>query len=166
MTHAIAGKFDHHKMYEIKANRITYYVSPSPDSSNVKHYKDLLLKKGIKIVVRLCEKKYDDDFLKHHGIVVIDMPIPDGKCPTPDYVKKWTKIITDKKKNNESIAIHCLSGLGRSPLMICIGLIKIDKIEPSESILQMRQIIKKSLNTNQINFLLSLNKVDSRCSIM
>ena len=128
-----------------------YCVTPSPDPNNLQNYKDLLLHNGVKTLVKLCdETRYDTDYLIHHGINVINIPLQDGTVPSKEVVKQWTNII---KQEKNCIAVHCVSGLGRAPLFTCIGLIIIEKMDPVDAILFVRKTIRSALNANQINFL-------------
>lgn len=136
-----------------------YCVTQSPDPNNLQNYKDFFLSNGIKTLVKLCEcNRYDIEYLEHNGIKVIDIPLQDGTTPSKDIIKKWIDIIKQEIKNkNNSIAVHCMSGLGRAPLFVCVGLVMIDKIDPIDAITIVRKTIRSALNTNQINFLRSLH---------
>lgn len=138
---------------------LNYYITQSPDPNNLHNYKDLLLKNNINVLIKLCEEnKYDADYLEHNGITVINIPLRDGTVPNKNVIKIWTDIVKQEiKKKNKSIAIHCMSGLGRAPLFVCVCLIIIDKMDPIEAITKVRSQIKLALNTNQIRFLESLN---------
>lgn len=140
-----------------------YCVTQCPDPNNLQTYKDLLLKNNIKTLVKLCDGDiYDIAYLEHHGITVINIPIDDGTTPDKQVIKNWINIIKNEfDKNNRTIAVHCMSGLGRAPLFVCVGLILIDKIDPIIAITEVRNVIKGALNTNQINFLQTLKTKDS-----
>ena len=120
-------------------------------------------------VVRLCdEKKYDDSVLKKHGITVIDIPIADGSVPDDEMVKNWKKIImAEMEKKNMAIAVHCMSGLGRAPLFVCIGLISFGKIDPTDAITMVRAKIPRALNSKQVSYVCNIKIHKSKqCCIM
>lgn len=128
-----------------------YIVTPSPDSNSIYSYKNLLFDNSITTVLRLCEKyEYDDEYLTTANIQVIHMPLKDGDVPDVDVVKQWLNIINNEKNG---IAVHCRAGLGRAPLFVCIGLIKISGMDDVEAINFVRNHIKGSLNLRQIDFL-------------
>lgn len=146
----------------------TYIVTQSPDSYNLQIYKDFLLINCVNTVVKLCEgKEYDYDFLFRNGIKLIDVPICDGTIPSENIMIEWINIIKNEMKTKKGLAVHCVSGLGRAPLFVCIGLIKIDKMDPVDAITFVRKSIPRALNKNQINFLstLSSNEKKEKCLI-
>lgn len=128
-----------------------YIVTPSPDSNSICSYKNFLFNNNVTTVLRLCDKhEYSDEYLSSENIKVIDMPLKDGDIPNIDVIKKWLNII-----DNETIgiAVHCRAGLGRAPLFVCVGLIKIGGMEDLKAIQIVRNNIKGSLNSKQIDFL-------------
>lgn len=128
-----------------------YVVTPSPDSDNICSYKNLLFNNNVTTVMRLCDKcEYEDDFLAMSNINVLHMPLNDGDVPNIETVTQWIEIIS---KETIGIAVHCRAGLGRAPLFVCIGLIKIGGMEDIEAISLVRKHIKGSLNSKQIDFL-------------
>lgn len=144
--------------FVISSGSFKYVVTPSPNPNSIECYKDLLFQNGVTTVVRLCEKKYDDSVLVKRGINVIDISIPDGSVPDAETMKTWTNIIsTEMKKNNAGIAVHCMSGLGRAPLFVCIGLIIFGNMNPIDALTTIRQKIPKAMNTKQVNYICTIN---------
>jgi protein tyrosine phosphatase type 4A len=128
-----------------------YIVTPSPDSNSICSYKNLLFNNKVTTVMRLCDScNYEDDFLATSNISILHMPLKDGDVPDVETVKQWLEII---RKETIGIAVHCRAGLGRAPMFVCIGLIKIGGMEDVEAINLVRKHIKGSLNSKQINFL-------------
>ena len=152
----------------ISHNSFTYIVSSSPNHNCIEYYKDLLLYHEITTVIRLCyEIEYDDNYLIKYGITVIDLPIEDGSVPNSYMLEKWINTIKlEIKKNKKGIAVHCISGLGRSPLFTCIGLIIIEKIEPTDAISIVRKYIPTALNNKQLLYLYDLYIPTNKCVIM
>ena len=94
-----------------------------------------LQKHGVHHVVRLCfEETYKSSAFDNTGIVLHAWPFPDGDPPPPAIIDDWMKLVdstmnpnkdlpsNDNKRN--SIALHCVAGLGRSPVMAAIALIE------------------------------------------
>ena len=62
----------------------------------MKHY-------GCNILVRTCEKTYDDAMILEEGIKIIELSFPDGNSPPKDIIKKWLKIVKDNLAMVEEI---------------------------------------------------------------
>ncbi len=57
------------------------------------------------------------------------MYYPDGQSPPQDVIDRWLTLVTatfDKKNKDDKpcIAIHCVAGLGRAPVLVAIALIE------------------------------------------
>lgn len=147
----------------ISHDNFKYIITSSPNPNNISGYKDLLLFHGVKTVVKLCEEKeYNFEELEKHNIRVLDIPIQDGSTPDKIIMNKWIDIIKNEK---DVIAVHCFSGLGRAPLFVCIGLIKINKFEPLDAVEFIRKHITAALNVKQVQYLNDIN-TNNKCSIM
>jgi protein tyrosine phosphatase type 4A len=139
-----------------------YVVSPSPNPSSIYDYKDFLLSNGITTVVKLCrEKLYELEDIK-----ILDIPIDDGSVPNLQEIKEWINIIKKEKNKVNGIAVHCISGLGRAPLFVCIGLIKVEKMGAIDAISLVRSKIPYALNSKQLQFIFELEKTKKSCCIM
>lgn len=92
---------------------------------------DLLLQElkrhNVHTVVRVCEPSYKIDELKNEGIAVYDLEYDDGTFPPDDVVDQWFKLL--KKAFHDlpegCIAVHCVAGLGRAPVMVALALIEL-----------------------------------------
>ncbi|KAF4724583.1 Protein tyrosine phosphatase type IVA 1, partial [Perkinsus olseni] len=95
-------------------------------------------------------------------------PFADGCAPPDSVVEAFLEILDASlyrrsKKRSESdaspppcVAIHCISGLGRSPAMVALGLIEREKMEPSEAIRLVRKLrSSRCLTKEQSTFLLN-----------
>ena len=72
-------------------------------------------KMGVKVVIRLNNKTYDEtDFVKN-GIKHHDLYFADGSVPSVDIVKQFLEIA---ESTNGALAIHCKAGLGRTGTLI------------------------------------------------
>ena len=57
---------------------------------------------NVKLLVRSCEKLYDDDPLIKHGIEVHELSFDDGMLPEQELIDKWIKIIDEFFKEEAS----------------------------------------------------------------
>jgi len=152
-----------------KTNTNLFLITNSPTNETLKEYVKILLDNDITVVIRLCEKTYDEDFLKQNNIDFIDMFIEDGLYPNDIDITNFFNICS--KHNN--IAIHCKSGLGRAPLLVALHYIIVEKKSVIETISEIRDKIKGAFNTKQLNFInndipkkKNLYKGNSFCQIM
>lgn len=153
----------HQKPVIILFGNFKYVVSPSPNPSSIYDYKDFLLSNGVTTIVKLCrEKMYEE--LK--DINILDIPIEDGSVPDIQEMKQWIDIIKKEKNNVNGIAVHCISGLGRAPLFVCVGLIKVEKMGALDAISLVRSKIPYALNSKQLKFIFELEKTNNSCCIM
>jgi protein-tyrosine phosphatase len=140
-----------------------FIVSNSPIDNNLKKYINYLENEKTDIIIRVCEKKYDEKNIKK--IKFIDLFTEDGNVPTAENIDKFINLC----KNNKTIAIHCTFGLGRAPTFVAICDILLYKRDPYESVKRIREVIKDSFNQKQLNFLLkelSTDKFFTKCNIM
>ena len=100
--------------------------------------------------VNACTPCYSHETLINAGFEIYDLTFPDGSVPSTEILNKWYNIL--KKHKNETIAVHCVAGLGRAPLLVAIGLIQ-DGTTPLEAIQQIRNTRPAALNMPQIKFL-------------
>jgi protein tyrosine phosphatase type 4A len=142
-----------HVINDLSSN-FRYVVTPSPDSNSIISYKNFLLKNNVTTVIRLCDNavKYDEEYLMSNGIKIVHIPLRDGDIPELDVIKQWLELIIIEKSGSGAIAVHCRAGLGRAPLFVCIGLVKIGKMDEIDAVNLVRENIKGALNIKQINF--------------
>lgn len=104
-------------------------------------------------VVRVCEPSYKKDELESRGIEVLDLAYDDGTFPPPNIVDEWFEILRTKwahfkfagnwverliknfwkfpltRRFNETseacVAVHCVAGLGRAPVLVALALIEL-----------------------------------------
>tara|TARA_Y100000389_G_scaffold183549_1_gene201155 strand:+ start:667 stop:1629 length:963 start_codon:yes stop_codon:yes gene_type:complete len=103
--------------FNIICDKVLLTRSPK-DNNELLVLKKILLKNNIKTFIRLnLDNNYHDDLIIDK-IQIIDLIFNDGSIPSLDIIVKFMNII----QNNEKIAIHCRTGLGRSGLLACIWL--------------------------------------------
>lgn len=81
---------------------------------------------GVTAIVRVCEPTYEAAEVEKAGIAMHDMPFDDGTVPPKDVLTKWRGLVKGAEASGGKVAIHCVAGLGRAPVMVAIALI--DKV--------------------------------------
>jgi len=102
------------------------------------------------------------------GIKVHEFEFEDGGVPPNDLVKRFLDLCQQTYSNNgETIAIHCIAGLGRTPYLVAVALIE-HGMSYQEAVQLIRQHRTGALNMVQINALKRYKKTlgKSRCTIV
>lgn len=78
-------------------------------------------------MVRVCEPSYKVDELNNEGIQVFDLMYEDGTFPPNEIVDGWFKVLKKQFHDNPNacVAVHCVAGLGRAPVMVALALIEL-----------------------------------------
>jgi protein tyrosine phosphatase type 4A len=137
-------------MSEIKFGKMRFLITDRPSEFALDNFVKELKRQKVNAVVRVCEPTYTAVLLKSHGIDLIDWEIPDGSHPTDEVIEHWLNLVQDyfatasvspppanspvpvTKSNvlpgsvatEKTLAVHCVSGLGRAPLLVGIALLE------------------------------------------
>merc|ERR1719296_655176 len=144
-----------------------FIIMDSPEDSNIMQYVQILRKHNAKVVFRACESSYDTTPMENEGIKVVDLPYNDGDPPPNELVHDWLNLIeatlggkanktetaddiAEKKKS--SIAVHCVAGLGRAPVLVCVALIE-SGMDRYEAINYIRKKRRGAINARQLQYI-------------
>ncbi|CEP16549.1 hypothetical protein [Parasitella parasitica] len=121
-----------------------------PTESTLGLYLDEFIKYNVSTVVRCCQPTYNSQQLISKGISVVDLPFKDGGIPPDNIIHDWLHIL--QNASNTTIAVHCVAGLGRAPVLVAIALIELG-MAPLDAIQFIREKRRGSFNKPQITFL-------------
>lgn len=144
-----------------------FVVMDSPSDVNVQRYVKAIQKYGTTDVVRACERHYKSEALTDVGIKVHDLEFKDGEAPPLKVVDQWLDLIVERfggfqpqyanpvsesKRQETCIAVHCVAGLGRAPMLVAIALMEagFDHVDAVQFIRRQR---RGAFNEKQIRFL-------------
>jgi len=166
---------------------LKFVITKAPNDSNVDAFIAELQRLNVKDVVRVCQPTYDKDYLKRQGITVHDLYFNDGKTPPPEVINSWLSVVqhvfysshsssssqlndttsnnNNDKKNGPGIAVHCVAGLGRAPVMVALALME-DGMSNTDVIQFIRSQAPGSFNNHQIKFLMSYVPKKKKCIVM
>jgi len=131
-----------------------FLIMDAPTDSNLSNYIEVLTRRRVRVVVRACDPSYGVAPLSKAGITVHDLPFPDGNPPPEGVLTKWLKLVGDEFKSgdNTCIAVHCVAGLGRAPVLVAIALVE-GGMDPYDAINFIRKRRRGALNARQLNYI-------------
>eukprot|EP00047_Mylnosiga_fluctuans_P003207 m.227978 g.227978 ORF g.227978 m.227978 type:complete len:169 (-) comp11673_c0_seq1:88-594(-) len=143
----------------VEEKDIRFLITDCPSDASIDSYLKLLKDNNVVALVRVCQGSYSSKPLVDNGIKVYDWEFEDGDPPPEAIVGKWNKLTAEVfgagNKGNKvkpCIAVHCVAGLGRAPVMVAISLIESGMSAP-DAILFIRQRRRGAINTKQVTYL-------------
>ncbi|KAI7898932.1 protein-tyrosine phosphatase-like protein [Cokeromyces recurvatus] len=145
----------------IQHKDIRFLITDTPSSNTISRYINEFKRWNVTDVVRCCKATYSPTILNEHGIKVHDWMFTDGDAPPNSVIDAWLNLvdllfkdttIKEIKKKEPCIAVHCVAGLGRAPLLVAIALIE-EGMDPLDSIEYVRRHRRGSINQRQLKYL-------------
>ncbi|ORX82798.1 phosphatases II [Basidiobolus meristosporus CBS 931.73] len=145
----------------IEHKNLRFLILDCPTDSNIHLYLKEFRNFNVTHVVRVCEPTYRTEALTSAGIQVHDWPFPDGGIPPASLVKEWVSLVNScanfSSSVPETIAIHCVAGLGRAPVLVAVALIE-HGMEALSAVEYIRKKRRGAFNNRQIQYLDSYKK--------
>lgn len=136
-----------------------------PTDTSIPFFIQELRKHNCTCVVRVCESKYSLELFREENIEVIDLPYQDGTAPSAEVINDWLDLLLTKRTkqlaeeqeagdNQEPVcvAIHCVAGLGRAPVLVAVALIE-NGMKSLEAVELIRSKRRGAINQTQLDFL-------------
>lgn len=131
----------------------------APKQGNLHLYIKEMRKQSVTDIVRVCEPTYLAGELTTAGIQLHEMEYTDGTSPPKELIEKWL-VLVDKtffqnpaNDSNACIAVHCVAGLGRAPVLVAIALIEFVNMDPVEAVSLIRRHRRGAINEKQLLYL-------------
>ncbi|KAF9121752.1 Protein tyrosine phosphatase type IVA 1 [Mortierella sp. GBA39] len=159
---------------------IRFLILDCPTDSTLPFYLAELKKHKVTDVVRCCEPTYRTESLLAEHILVHDWPFRDGAVPPASIIKNWLQLVdtrivrrlhnhhhhqqqqrsgspTISEEEDDSlipptIAVHCVAGLGRAPILVAIALIELGMAN-LDTVEFIRRRRRGCFNSNQITYI-------------
>ncbi|ORZ18020.1 protein-tyrosine phosphatase-like protein [Absidia repens] len=146
---------------------IQFLIMDCPTEYTLPFYLAEFHKYQVKTVVRCCQPTYNADYLLECGIDFLDLPFHDGGIPSNTKIAEWIQLINkyvthpaystptlklDGSIIKPTIAVHCVAGLGRAPLLCALAMIELG-MTSSGAIYFIRQKRRGAFNKRQRSFL-------------
>ncbi|OQR78652.1 protein tyrosine phosphatase type IVA 1-like [Tropilaelaps mercedesae] len=131
-----------------------FLVTDRPTDATLPSYVEELKRRQVTDVVRVCEPTYRTELLEREGIKVHDLQFEDGSPPPARIVEEWLDLIRNrfKERPDSCIAVHCVAGLGRAPVLVALTLIELGmKYEDAVEFIRARR--RGAFNAKQLSYL-------------
>ncbi|PJF16859.1 hypothetical protein PSACC_03336 [Paramicrosporidium saccamoebae] len=155
----------------VKWEGMRFVIMDAPSDGNIDLYLRELKKHGVTEIVRVCDPTYSRERVEQQGIRVHEMLFPDGDAPPDSIVSAWMTLVetTFKEGSHDAIAVHCVAGLGRAPVLVAIALIEAG-MSPLDAVSFLRERRRGAINNKQLRYLESYRRRSSsgsqRCAVM
>jgi len=156
MSTTAAGKLVNKPCF-LEHNELKFIIMDAPSDQNLPLYIEVLKKKNVTNLCRCCEGTYSTSPLEDAGIKVLDIPFPDGDPPPDHVVTKWLdlvqSVLVDRPQDGSAIAVHCVAGLGRAPIMVAIALVEFGGLAPLDAVEFIRKKRRGAINARQLQYI-------------
>eukprot|EP01054_Gregarina_sp_Poly1_P000019 Gregarina_sp_Poly_1__18@NODE_1003_length_5403_cov_517_252249_g371_i1_p4_GENE_NODE_1003_length_5403_cov_517_252249_g371_i1NODE_1003_length_5403_cov_517_252249_g371_i1_p4_ORF_typecomplete_len164_score16_27DSPc/PF00782_20/4_9e16CDKN3/PF05706_12/1_6e11Y_phosphatase/PF00102_27/49Y_phosphatase/PF00102_27/3_5e08PTPlike_phytase/PF14566_6/9_7e07DUF1972/PF09314_11/0_087Y_phosphatase3/PF13350_6/0_17DUF2828/PF11443_8/0_22_NODE_1003_length_5403_cov_517_252249_g371_i128923383 len=154
----------------IEKETLRFLIMDAPSNEHVEEYVQAMLHHGVSHLVRTCELTYSEKPFTDAGITCHAMPFADGEAPPETILVQWLNLVSRVSRRGECIAVHCVAGLGRAPVLVAIALIEKCNIDNLDAIEYIRTRRKGAINRKQLQYLRAYRrrskKKESCCSMM
>ena len=165
----------------VQFENLKFLIMDSPSDLNIEQYVKELVRHGTTDIVRACEPHYQTLHCDSAGITCHDCEFTDGDPPPLHIINKWLDIIESRygsfdgktepeenlienelhqkvQNNNKSklkkcVAVHCVAGLGRAPMLVAVALMEAG-FDAEDAVELIRKTRRGAINTRQFDFLL------------
>ncbi|KAJ3127486.1 hypothetical protein HK098_006264 [Nowakowskiella sp. JEL0407] len=155
-------------MSTVEYKNLRFIILDCPHENNLGQYLEEFKNRGVTDVVRVCEPTYNTALFEENGIKVHDWPFRDGGVPPQKIITSWLTLCDEKfggikakddavVGNGPVIAVHCVAGLGRAPILVAMTLIEAG-MEPLDTVEFIRRRRRGALNSVQLQYLVDTYK--------
>eukprot|EP01068_Selenidium_serpulae_P012556 Selendium_serpulae@DN5842_c0_g1_i1.p1 len=139
-------------MVESTDGKLRCLIMDCPRDENLDSYIEWMQRMTVSDLVHTCEPVYDTDRIEAVGISCHGLIFGDGQNPPDEIIDEWMDIINRAVKSKTTVAVHCVAGLGRAPVLVAIALIE-RGMDQLEAITYVRDKRKGAINKKQLAYL-------------
>eukprot|EP00035_Acanthoeca_spectabilis_P020611 m.433810 g.433810 ORF g.433810 m.433810 type:complete len:164 (+) comp17620_c0_seq1:311-802(+) len=137
----------------VEHEKLKFLITDRPQASTLPRFLEKLQKREVTHLVRVCDPSYDTAIITAAGIEVHDWPYPDGDPPPEEVISSFLELCaTAFGDESGCIAVHCVAGLGRAPVMVAIALIE-NGVSAEDAVISIREVRRGAINSRQLEFL-------------
>ncbi|XP_042362138.1 protein tyrosine phosphatase type IVA 2 [Plectropomus leopardus] len=139
---------------EITYESMRFLITHNPTNATLNKFTEDLKNSDVNTLVRVCDATYDKTPVEKEGIEVLDWPFDDGAPPPNQIVEDWLKLVNNKFREEPGccIAVHCVAGLGRAPVLVALALIECG-MKYEDAVQYIRQKRRGAFNSKQLLYL-------------
>ncbi|XP_037694995.1 protein tyrosine phosphatase type IVA 1-like [Choloepus didactylus] len=139
---------------EVAYRNMRFLIAHNPTNATLSKFIEELKKYRVTTIVRVCEATYDTALVEKEGIQVLDWPFDDGSPPSKQIVDDWLSLVNVKFREEPGccIAVHCVAGLGRTPVLVALALIE-GGMKNEDAVEFIRQKRCGAFNSKQLLYL-------------
>ncbi|OMJ15922.1 putative protein tyrosine phosphatase type IVA A [Smittium culicis] len=140
---------------------LRFLIMDCPTDSTLSLYLKEFARLNVTDVVRVCEPTYNTEKLTSNGVNV---------HPPANVIKGWIQLVNARDVESAkkiqvqpvptTIAVHCVAGLGRAPVLVAVALIE-QGLDPIDVIELIRRKRRGAFNNKQISYLVDRYKRSS-----
>ncbi|NP_001372197.1 protein tyrosine phosphatase type IVA 1 isoform 5 [Homo sapiens] len=126
---------------EVTYKNMRFLITHNPTNATLNKFIEELKKYGVTTIVRVCEATYDTTLVEKEGIHVL-------------IVDDWLSLVKIKFREEPGccIAVHCVAGLGRAPVLVALALIE-GGMKYEDAVQFIRQKRRGAFNSKQLLYL-------------
>mmetsp|Transcript_16864 Transcript_16864/g.52379 ORF Transcript_16864/g.52379 Transcript_16864/m.52379 type:complete len:184 (-) Transcript_16864:145-696(-) len=139
---------------------LNFVIMDAPAPSTMPTYIQQLQRHKVKHLVRVCDKTYRTDVLDMAKINHMAFPFDDGDKPPQSVVDQWLQLIDSEIEQRgadgrvATIAVHCLAGLGRAPILVALALVEYAEYQPLDAVGYIRERRTGAINDVQLKYII------------
>ncbi|KAL5015451.1 hypothetical protein ScPMuIL_009721 [Solemya velum] len=139
---------------EIQYKNMKFLIMDRPTDGTIDTFIEELRRRGARDVVRVCEPSYNTEKLNAAGIQVMDWQFDDGSPPPSQVVDDWVTLLYNRFKEEPGccVAVHCVAGLGRAPVLVAIALLE-GGMQFEDAVALIRERRRGAINARQLTYL-------------
>ena len=156
----------------ITTPNLRFLIMDAPRQSNLHLYIKECRRNYVTDIVRVCEPTYLGNELTNAGIKLHEMAYEDGHSPPDPVLDDWLKLVDERffgttedntgnnagmngssTKETKTIAVHCVAGLGRAPVLVAIALMEFENMDAVEAVMMIRSQRRGAINEKQLKYL-------------
>jgi len=149
-----SGKMIRPAPAEIEFKNMRFLITEQPQDASIGKYIEILRDHRVTHLVCATDPTYKTEDIEHEGVRFTSIPFPDGSPPSAEIVQRWLELLHSEFKVNPDmcVGVHCVTGLGRAPVLVAVALIELG-MKYEDAIELIRKKRRGAINTRQLEFL-------------